>query len=62
MLLSDLIHILSHPTRQLPTIAYGSELNDALWKMQTLMCRDDNGKQKFESIVTTESRVVPTRN
>ena len=58
LLLSDLISVLSKPTRTLPSIKYGDELNDALRTLQTLMCRDERGRQIYEGENLIEQRVV----
>ena len=47
LLLQDLIAILSKPTRTIPSIAYGTKLNNALRTLQELMCRNNDGSQRF---------------
>ena len=59
LLLDDLVTVLSRPARTIPSIRYGSELNDAVRTMQRLMCKDDKGKQKFSGINHEEQRVPP---
>ena len=58
MLLSELISIVSKPTRTIPSIKYGNELNDALRTLQKLMCRDEYGQQICEGENIVEQRVV----
>ena len=50
LLLDDLVSILSKPTRTIPSITYGSELNNALRTMQQLMCKYATGKQRYVGI------------
>ena len=47
-LLKDLNDLLLNPTRTLPSITYGKELNNALRTMQKLMCKDTSGKQQIQ--------------
>ena len=49
LLLKDLVDILSKPTRTIPSITYGNELNNALRTMQELMCRNRDGTQRMGS-------------
>ena len=47
LLLKDWVDILSKPTRSIPSITYGDELNNALRTMQELMCRNRDGTQRM---------------
>ena len=57
LILDDLVSILSKLTRTIPSIMYGSKLNDALRTMQQLMCKDATGKQRYVGINNKEQRV-----
>ena len=61
LLLDDLVSIISKPTRTIPSIMYGSELNNALYTMQRLMCKDATVKQRYVGINKEEQRVEHVR-
>lgn len=42
ILMKDLVSILSNSTKSIPSITYGTELNNALRTIQRLICRDKN--------------------
>jgi hypothetical protein len=54
MLITDLINIVSKPTRTIASIRYGTELNDALRTMQHLMCKTELGEQQHTGITIDE--------
>ena len=48
ILLQDLISIVGSPTRKVKGIEYGDKLNNALRKMQDLMCCNVDGLQPYD--------------
>ena len=54
MLITDLINVVSRPTRTIASIRYGTELNDALRTMQHLMCKTELGEQQHNGITIDE--------
>ena len=54
MLITDMINIVSKPTRTIASIRYGTELNDALRTMQHLMCKTELGEQQHNGITIDE--------
>lgn len=62
ILIQDLITIVSNPTRNVPSIEYGDELNNALRTMQRLMCCNADGTQRYDKSTTKDQGVaVPDR-
>lgn len=55
LLLQDLITIVSNPTRTIPSISYGDELNNALRTMQELMCKNRHGTQRVGNDTSTST-------
>ena len=58
ILLQDLIAILSNPTRNVPSIEYGDDLNNALRTMQNLICKNDDGTQRYDKASSRQQGVV----
>jgi hypothetical protein len=54
MLITDLINIVSKPTRTIASIHYGTELDDALRTMKHLMCKTKLGEQQHNGITIDE--------
>ena len=46
MILSDLVEALTSPAPTISSVQYGTKLNNAIRRLQTLLCRDKYGPQK----------------
>ena len=64
MILSDLAEALTSPAPTISSVQYGTELNDAIRRLQTLLCRDEHGRQITTSadVPQPPPRVLPTRD
>ena len=64
MILTNLVDALTTPAPSIPSVQYGTELNDAIRRLQTLLCRDAQGKQitARPEVQLAPPRVLPTRD
>ena len=49
LILQDLLAIVSSPCRTLPSLEYGDDLSNAVRTMQTLMCKNKDGTQRYSA-------------
>ena len=61
MILEDLVETLASPATSIPSVSYGTDLNNAIRQLQTLMCWDQEGKQMKPEEVVNKSTALPTR-
>ena len=61
MILEDLVETLGSPAPSIPSVSYGTDLNNAIRQLQTLMCRDQEGKQMKPEEIVNESTALPRR-
>ena len=63
MILNDLVDALTTLAPSIPSIQYGTELNDVICHLQTLLCRNTQGKQitAHPDIPLPPPRELPTR-
>ena len=64
MILIDLTDALTSPDSTIPSVQYGTKLNDAIRRLQTLLCRDELGRQitARSDVPQPPPRVLPTRD
>ena len=64
MIFMDLVDALMAPEPYVPSIQYGTELHDAIRCLQTLLCRDAQGKQiiAHPDVPLPPTRVFPKRD
>ena len=61
MILEDLVETLGSPAPSIPSVRYGTDLNNAIRQLQTLMCWDQQGHQMKPEEVVNESTPLPSR-
>ena len=61
MLLADLIDTLQNPIAQIPSITYGTELNEALRMLERLMRKGKEGQQLRQGKPMPEEREAASR-
>ena len=60
MILEDLVDILGAPSPSIPNVQHGTDLNNNIRQLQTLMCCDHQGCQMKPETIVNKSTPLPS--